>query len=112
MKWIDVFKRHRKVAAVYEKNGELESLTFSLDYRRSRINWEEEGRLYLCFHPDVPRRTISPLVKALETKKPVTVFRKVSPDSWEEIGLHRVVEQMTGKDALGRDSIVFAVSPA
>lgn len=112
MKWIDVFKRHRKIAPVYEKNGELESLIFSLDYRRSRINWKEGDCLYLCFRPNVPLRTISPLVKALETKKPVTVFRKISPDNWEELGLHRVVEQTRGKDALGRDSIVFAVSPA
>ena len=48
MKWIDVFKKHRKVSAIYREGGELQSLLFSKDQRRPE-SMSKKGKLYISF---------------------------------------------------------------
>ena len=111
MKWHDVFKKHRKISAVYTEGRVLKSLAFSLDRRRNRINEKKENSLYFFFNPSHRNNDIKALKNAIKTKIAIPVYYKSAPDNWQDIGAHIVEKYFNGKDSLGRESIVFVVSP-
>lgn len=111
MKWKDVFQKHRKVNAVYTEGGELQSLIFSNDPRRNRINQTKGKILYFYLRPEHSDNDLNALKNAIKNEKSVPVYRKVSPDNWVDLGPHRVKKFFYADDSLGRPSTVFVVSP-
>ena len=92
MKWSDVSEKHRKMSAIYTLDRELQSLVFSNDPRRSRINEQKGKDLYFFFTPKLSTNDMNAMKVAIQKQKAVPVYRKVSPDNWENIGLHKVTK--------------------
>ena len=111
MKWSEVVKIHKQISATYIVNCELQSLLFSPDKRKLRIFFQKGNDLFFCFQPKTRSHIIESLKNAYKSHKLIPVFKKISPDHWENIGLHKIIRHYEGEDANGRHSIIFVASP-
>lgn len=107
LNWYDVFALHRGIKALYFEGGKIKSLMFSLDRRRLRLN-EVHGDQLLFYFPDDFEYDLLEKVKEGE---PFIVYRKISPDRWQNAGLYKVKSIGQGIDSLKRPSFILTVIP-
>lgn len=111
MNWSQVFRVHRRIGAVYFSGGALKSVLFSVDRRRSRLNFRQGDRLCLCFDEGGSTSEIRQLKSTLKVGDRFVVYEKLAPDAWRDAGVHQCVGMGRGIDANGRDSIVVSMLP-
>jgi hypothetical protein len=111
MKWAEVFEKHKKISPIHTEDTILKSLSFSNDRRRTRRHKADGENLYFHLTPSHPKRDIEALKSAMASGLRVPVYKKISPNKWEDIGLHIVKKYFERTDDLGRPSLVFLVSP-
>lgn len=111
MNWSQVFEVHRRIGAVYFDGGTLKSVLFSVDRRRSRLNFRQGDRLFLCFEEGGSTSEMRRLVAKLKVGDRFVVYEKLAPDAWRDAGAHQCVGMGPGIDANGRDSLVVSILP-
>ncbi len=110
MTWRDVFQVHRKIRAAYVEAGKVKSMLFSQDRRRSRTNYRSGDTLYFCFSKASPE--VLQILSHLKVGDTFTVYEKVAPDSWNDLGCHQCMFIGDGMDSLKRQSFIVAVRPS
>ena len=105
--WQEVFEVHRQIRAIHFENGKIKSMLFSTDGRRNRINYKKGKSLFFCFIQNAAEA--GKIANTMKVGDELTVYEKLAPDVWVNIGKHKCVNIGNGKDKLNRDSFVVEV---